>query len=165
MANVLAVAIWADGEYDDAEREAVTTIATDLGYTPMIFQKMVEGGVGGMLKSTDEKVNAILQDSAQKIIPSEKLQVYEAAIEIVLANSVIEHDEIDRLLAVAGALDIDIEEAVELILDMVNPDAEIEEEELVDTIASAGGDFDKLVDNVVELCDKIHDPETFAIIK
>ena len=48
---------------------------------------------------------------------------------------------------------------------MVNPDAEIEEEELVDTIASAGGDFDKLVDNVVELCDKIHDPETFAIIK
>lgn len=164
MANVLAVAIWADGEYDDAEREAVSEIAESLGYTPFIFQKMVEGGVGGMLKSTDESVNAILQDSASKILANERGQVYEAAIEIVLANSVIEHDEIDRLLAVAGALDIDMETAIDLICDMVNPET-VTEDEIIDTIESSASDFNTLVDKVVDLCDKIHDPETFAIFK
>lgn len=162
MANVLAVAIWADGEYDASERQAVSEIAEDLGYSPLIFQKLVEGGVGGMLKSTDEKVNAILEDSAKKILPAEKMPIYEAAIEIVLANSVIAYDEIERLIAVAGALDIDLEEAIEMIVDMVNPDVDAEED-IVNAIQSANGDYDKLVDNVIDLCDKVHDPETFAI--
>ncbi len=164
VANVLAVAIWADGEYDDAERATVSEIAETMGYTSFIFQKMVDGGVGGMLKSTEEKVNDILQASAKEIVPSEKQQVYEAAIEIVLANSVIAWDEIDRLLAVAGALDIDMEDAVEMIVDMVNPDVDAMDD-IIDTINAADGDFDKLVEGVIGLCEKVHDPETFAIEK
>lgn len=164
VANVLAVAIWADGEYDEAERATVTEIAESMGYPTIIFQKMVEGGVGGMLKSTEEKVNEILRASAKEIVPSEKEQIYEAAIEIVLSNSVIAYEEIDRLLAVAGALDVDMETAVTLIVDMVNPDVDAEED-IFEAINAANGDFDELVDRVVELCDKVHDPETFVVEK
>ena len=162
VANVLAVAIWADGEYDETERTAVREIAESMGYSTMIFEKMIEGGVGGMLKSDEVSVNNILQKSAKAIVDSEKGQVYEAAIEIVLSNSVIAYDEIDRLLAVAGALDINMEDAVELIVDMVNPDVDAEDD-IIATIEATAGDFDKLVEGVIDLCEKVHDPETFAI--
>ncbi len=164
VANVLAVAIWADGVYDDAERATVKEIAEGLGYDTLLLDKLVEGGVGGMLQSTDENVNNILQASAKEIVPSEKGPIYEAVIEVVLSDSVIAYDETERLLEVANALGIDMKEAITLFADMVNPDMDVKED--VDAvIASANGGMDALVKGVIDLCDKIHSPETFVIEK
>ncbi len=164
VANVLAVAIWADGEYDEDEQATVSEIAEALGFTPKILEKLVQGSFDGLIKSSDEKVNEILQTSAKAVLPSEKGIVYEAAIEIVLSDSVIGSDEISCLLEIAIALELDTAEAIRLIADAVNPEKDVDED-INALVASAKGNTDKLASHVVDLCEKILDPETFVIEK
>ncbi len=164
VANILAVTIWADGEFDDQERTTVGEIASTFGFGTLPFQKSVEGAVGSMLKSDDDKVNNILQKSAAEVLDSERAMVFEGAMEIAFSNSLVDYDIISRLLTVADALGIEDDEAITMIVDMVNEVADVDSEEIVGIVEGAA-DFDAEVKAVVELCDKIHDPESFVVEK
>lgn len=128
VANFLGFAIWADGEYDETEKEAVTEVAETFGFNTLMFNKAVEVALSRINPMNEEQVNAFLEKAAQDIDAEEIGEVFEAVLQMVLADGVLAETEVNNLLAIADALGMEPAQAVMLLCDMVKtePDLEVE---------------------------------------
>lgn len=128
VANFLGFAIWADGEYDETEKEAVTEVAETFGFNTLMFNKAVEVALSRINPMNEEQVNAFLEKAAQDVDAEEIGEVFEAVLQMVLADGVLAETEVNNLLAIADALGMEPAQAVMLLCDMVKtePDLEVE---------------------------------------
>lgn len=128
IASIVAATIWADGEYDEAEKIAVSEIADALEIDEKEFYDLVDAEVATIKTLDEEKIGDYIVNAAGEIDDEEVAIVYEAVLQIALSDGVLGAEEVSTLLAIADALGLDTETAVLLLADMVKtePDLEID---------------------------------------
>ena len=128
IASIVAATIWADGEYDEAEKIAVSEIADALEIDEKEFSALVDAEVATIKTLDKEKIGDYIVNAAGEIDDEEVAIVYEAVLQIALSDGVLGAEEVSTLLAIADALGLDTETAVLFLADMVKtePDLEID---------------------------------------
>lgn len=126
IATIIAAAIWADNVYDEAEKITVEEIADALDLNEAAFKKAVDAQVKALSKMSDNHANAALMDAAEAVDDDEIGIVYEAAMQMLLADGELSASEVSNLLVVANALGIEEEMAILLLADMVKSEPELE---------------------------------------
>jgi len=126
FAAVIAAAIWADGQYDEAEKVAVEEIAEAFELDEKEFKAAVDKQVKALEKMSDNQANAALQDAADGVDDEEIGEVFEAALEILITDNELSRSEVSNLLAIADALGIETEDAVLMLADLVKEESELE---------------------------------------
>ena len=126
VANFIGFAIWADGVYDDSEKETVIEIAEAFGFNVTKFNAVVDVALARIRPMSEEQVNQFLQKAAEEIPDEEIGLVFEAVLQVVVADGVLDEDEVNNLLAIADALGMEASQAVLLLCDMVKTEPELE---------------------------------------
>ena len=125
IATIIAAAIWADNVYDEAEKITVEEIADALDLNEAAFKKAVDAQVKALSKMSDNHANAALMDAAEAVDDDEIGIVYEAAMQMLLADGELTTSEVSNLLVMANALGIEEEIAILLLADMVKTEPEL----------------------------------------
>lgn len=126
VAAIIATAVWADGVYDESEKEAVVEIAEALELCPNEFSGEVENALKEIEEFDEKKLNKYLEEAATKVDGEDVEVIFEAVLEITLVDGVLSLSEVNNLLALAEYLGIDMGRAVLLLADMVKYDSELE---------------------------------------
>lgn len=125
IAAVIAAAIWADGVYDPAEEITVEEIAEALELDEEAFKAAVDKQVKALEKMSANQANAALKDAAEAVDDEEIGIVFEAAMQMLLADSELSRAEVSNLLVIAEALGIEDEDAILMLADMVKTEPEL----------------------------------------
>ena len=125
IATIIAAAIWADGVYDPAEKVTVEEIAEALELDEAAFKAAVEKQLEALEKMSDNQANAAMLDAAESVDDEEIGIVFEAAMQMLLADSELSRAEVGNLLVIADALGIEAEDAILLLADMVKEEPEL----------------------------------------
>ena len=125
IAAVIAAAIWADGVYDPAEEITVEELAEALELDEKAFKAAVDKQVKALEKMSDNQANAALKDAAEAVDDEEIGIVFEAAMQMLLADSELSRAEVSNLLVIAEALGIEEEDAILMLADMVKTEPEL----------------------------------------
>lgn len=126
LAALLSAAVWADGEYVEAEKEAVAEVADALEIAPEELEAAVSTEVSKISGMDEEALSEYLLDAGEAVDESEAGIVFEALLQVVLADSELSRSEVSTLLSVAEAIGIEVEDAVLMLADMVKTEEDIE---------------------------------------
>ena len=126
IAQVIASAIWADGEYDEAEKLAVNEIADALELDVTQFNEAVNSEIESIKNLTEEELSQYILDAAEGVDEEELDLVFEAVLQMIISDNVLSTSEISIALAIADALSIEQEVAVLLLADLVKSEPELE---------------------------------------
>lgn len=124
LSTFLAAAIWADGEYDEFEKEFVNDLSEELEVAtlPVILDKEIKATE----KMSEEALADQLEEAAKKVAKGEAEGVLTLCLQMMCADAFLAQDEVDNYFAFAEILGIDEETASTLLDEFVN-----EEEELI----------------------------------
>ena len=125
LAAIAATAIWADGEYDEAEQIVLEEIAEALEIDESELKAEVESALQEIENQSEEAVDAYLNAHAAKVAEDEAEVVYMAALQIVLVDGILSADEVNNLLSIASALGLGTDTAVLLLADMVKEESDL----------------------------------------
>ena len=128
LAAYVAVAIWADGEYDEAEKIVLEEIADAFELNEAEFIAAVEAALAEIDNKSEEEIEEYLREHSVEIEEEEAEAIYLAALQIVLVDGVLGADEVSNLLAIASTLGIDDEVAILHLVEMVKEEPELEVE-------------------------------------
>lgn len=128
LAAFAAVAIWADGEYDEAERVALEEIAEAFELDEATLKQEVDAAYAEIENKSEEEVNDYLYAHSAEIEDDEADYVFEAMLEILLIDGVLSSEEVSNLMSMAGALGIDEERAILMLVDMAKEETDLEVE-------------------------------------
>ena len=128
LAAYVAVAIWADGEYDEAEKIVLEEIADAFELNEAEFIAAVEAALAEIENKSEEEIEEYLREHSVEIEEEEAEAIYLAALQIVLVDGVLGADEVSNLLAIASTLGIDDEVAILHLVEMVKEEPELEVE-------------------------------------
>ena len=126
IAAVVATSIWADGEYDKAEKIAVEEIADAFELDATEFAKEVEAAIAEIEPMDEEQVNNYILEHSAEVEDEEAAMLYEAVLQIITIDGVVGTDEMENALSIASALGLDEAQAVLLFADLVREEPEIE---------------------------------------
>lgn len=126
IAALVASAIWADGEYDEAEKIAVEEIAEAFELDAALFAQEIDAAVAELGTMDEEQVNNYILEHSAEVDDDEAAMLYEAALQIITIDGVVGVEEIDNVLAIASALGLDDAQAVLLFADLIREEPEIE---------------------------------------
>lgn len=126
IAALVASAIWADGEYDEAEKIAVKEIAEAFELDAALFTQEIDAAVAELGTMDEEQVNNYILEHSAEVDDDEAAMLYEAALQIITIDGVVGVEEIDNVLAIASALGLDEAQAVLLFADLIREEPEIE---------------------------------------
>ena len=121
----VAVAIWADGEYDEAEKIVLEEIADAFELNEAEFIAAVEAALAEIENKSEEEIEECLREHSVEVEEEEAEAIYLAALQIVLVDGVLGADEVSNLLAIASTLGIDDEVAILHLVDMVKEEPEL----------------------------------------
>ena len=119
LAAFVATAIWADGEYDEAEKIVLEEIAEAFELNEAEFIAAVEAALAEIENKSEEEIEEYLREHSVEIEEEEAEAIYLAALQIVLVDGVLGADEVSNLLAIASTLGIDDEVAILHLVEMV----------------------------------------------
>ena len=125
IAAIIAAAIWADGVYDPAEEITVEEIAEALELDEAKFKEAVNKCVKGLNGLSENQANAVLKDAAEAVVDEEIGIVFEATMQMLLADSELSRAEVSNLLVIAEALGIEDEDAILMLADMVKTEPDL----------------------------------------
>lgn len=128
LAAFAAVAIWADGEYDEAERVALEEIAEAFELDEATLKQEVDAAYAEIENKSEEEVNDYLYAHSAEIEDEEADYVFEAMLEIILIDGVLSSEEVSNLMSMASALGIDEERAILMLVDMAKEETDLEVE-------------------------------------
>lgn len=126
IAAITATAIWADGEYDEAEKVVVEAISEALELNASEFTQEVEAALAEIEPMDEEQVNSYILEHSAEVEDEEAEILYEAALEVITVDGVVGAEEIENILAIASALGIDEARAVLLFAEIVKEESELE---------------------------------------
>lgn len=126
LAVFLATSIWADGEYNEAEKITLGEIADALELDKEKLVAETDIALAEIEKMDEDKVNDYLIEMGAEIDEDEAVMVYMAAMQIVTTDGVLSVEEVDNLLSIATALGIDESYAMLLLIDLVKEEPELE---------------------------------------
>jgi uncharacterized tellurite resistance protein B-like protein len=122
----IAVSIWADGVYEEVEKETLSEIADALELDEQSFVKEVEEYVEKIKDASEEEVNSLLSAAGEAVADDERFLVFEVVLEMILCDRVMTREESENLVAMAEALKIEMADALLLVADMVKSEPEMD---------------------------------------
>ena len=125
LAAYAATAIWADGEYDEAEKIALEEIAEAYEFDYELLAKEVEAALEEIKDKSEEEIDEYLRTHSVEVEDEEAELIYMAALQIVLVDGVLGTEEVSNLLSIASTLGMDDEMAILLLADMVKEEPEL----------------------------------------
>ena len=121
LASFLAAAVWADGEYDEFEKQLVEEMAEALDIKAL--DKDLTEAISKTENMSEDELADILEKEALNVSPEEKEGVLMLCLQMMSADAYLGGDEIENFFSFADILGVD-EDAAETMLDEY-----IEEEE------------------------------------
>lgn len=128
LATILATTIWADGEYDEAEKISVEEIAEAFELDVNELLAAVNAEVEAISALDEEKVNEVLLQNAAEVDEEEAELVLQAVLQIATVDGVLCEEEVDNILSIASALGVNEARAVLMLADLVKDEPELEVE-------------------------------------
>lgn len=125
LAAFAAVAIWADGEYDEAEKIALEEIADAFELDADALKQEVEVALTEIEPKNEDELNDYIYAHSVEIDDEEAEMIFEALAEIVLIDGVLSSDEVNNLMSMATALGIDDSRAILMLVDMAKEEEDI----------------------------------------
>ncbi len=126
LAAFLATAIWADGEYDEAEKIVLGEIADAMELCKDSLTAETEAAIAELQQMDEDKVNEYLIENSAEIDEEDAPLVYMAVMQIVTTDGILAVEEVDILLSIASALGIEESYAMLLLIDLVKEEPELE---------------------------------------
>ena len=126
LATILATTIWADGEYDEAEKISVEEIAEAFELDVNELLAAVNAEVEAISALDEEKVNEVLLQNAAEVDEDEAELVLQAVLQIATVDGVLCEEEVDNILSIASALGVNEARAVLMLADLVKDEPELE---------------------------------------
>lgn len=126
LATILATTIWADGEYDEAEKISVEEIAEAFELDVNELLAAVNAEVEAISALDEEKVNEVLLQKAAEVDEEEAELVLQAVLQIATIDGVLCEEEVDNILSIASALGVNEARAVLMLADLVKDEPELE---------------------------------------
>ena len=121
----IAGAIMADGTFDDAEVNAIQSIANSLNINEQDLLDDVNTEIEKQDEMSDEELEAYLIEIEGELDNEEMMELFQVCLVVILADGVLCKEETAILLAFAEILKIDPVYATLMIAYMVNKDPEI----------------------------------------
>lgn len=126
IASILAALIWADGEYSEIERETLAEIAEALGIDSRALSMNVTAALVELKGLDEEKATGFAVKHAAKVDDSETGEIFQAILQMALCDNVLTYGEVNNILTLAEALDIERSAAVLMLCDLVKTEPELE---------------------------------------
>ena len=126
IAAITATAIWADGEYDEAEKVVVAEIAEAFELDAAALAQEVEAALSEIEPMDEDQVNNYILEHSAEVEDEEAPALYEAALQIITVDGVVGVEEIDNVLSIASALGLDEAQAVLLFAELVREEPELD---------------------------------------
>ena len=126
IAAIIATTIWADGEYDAAEKEVVSEIADAFELNADEFEAAVDSAVAAVEPMNEEEVNAYILEHSGEVEDEEAEIILQAVLQVITVDGVIGVEEVDNFLSIASALGVDDARAVLMLADIVKDEPELE---------------------------------------
>lgn len=103
IAAFLATAVWANGYFAEEEKDQLQEIANALEIDADTLTAAVDEEITKLDSMNEEEAGEYLVEHASRIEEDEAEALMECAIEIVLADNIIERDEVETLFDLADA--------------------------------------------------------------
>lgn len=126
IAALVATAIWADGEYDAAEKVVVAEIADAFELDAEEFAAAVEAELAAVEPMNEDEVNAYILEHSAEVDDEEAEMLLQAVLQVVIVDGVLGEEEVDNVLSIATALGIDDARAVLMLADLVKEEPELQ---------------------------------------
>ncbi len=126
IAALVATSIWADGEYDAAERVVVAEIADAFELDVDEFAAAVEAELAVVEPMNEEEVNAYILEHSAEVDDDEAEMLLQAVLQMVIVDGVLAEEEVENVLSIASALGIDESRAVLMLADLVKEEPELQ---------------------------------------
>ena len=121
LSSFLAAAVWADGEYDEFEKQLVEEMAEALEIKAL--DKDLDEAISKTESMSEDELADLLEKESKNVAPEEKEGMLMLCLQMMSAGAYLGSDEIENFFSFADILGID-EDAAEAMLDEY-----IEEEE------------------------------------
>mgnify|MGYP003292154891 CR=1 FL=1 len=128
IAALVATTIWADGEYDEAEKIVVGEIAEAFELNAVEFAAAVEAELAVVEPMNEEDVNAYILEHSAEVEDDEAEMLLQAVLQVVIVDGVLGEDEVENVLSIASALGINESRAVLMLADVVKEEPELQVE-------------------------------------
>lgn len=124
FASFLAAAVWADGEYGEAEKAFLFDLAEDmeLPTIPIVVEKEIKATEN----MTEEEIGDYLEKAAKHVFKGEEEGILTLCLHMLCADAVLSQDEVDNYIAFAEILGVEEERANAILDEFVD-----EEEDLI----------------------------------
>lgn len=126
VARLMSAIIAAGGEYGEQEQAVVLEVAEALKYEEQGFFTAVESALDEVDALGEDHLNEFIQKQASQVADEEIGLVFEAALELSLADRVLTIAEAEMLHAIADAIGVSTPMATLLIADMIKEEDDIE---------------------------------------
>ena len=126
IAALVATSIWADGEYDAAEKIVVEEIADAFELNAEELAAAVEAELAVIEPMDEEAVEAYILEHSAEVDDDEAEMLLQAVLQVVIVDGVIGEEEIENVLSIASALGINESRAVLMLADLVKDEPELQ---------------------------------------
>lgn len=126
IAALIATSIWADGEYDEAEKIAVSEIAEAFELNENDLNTAIDTELAVVEQMDEDQVNTYILEHSAEIDDEEAEIILEALLQIVIIDGVLDEEEVENILSIASALGIDDARAVLMLADLVKDEPELQ---------------------------------------
>lgn len=124
LASFIAAAIWADGEYNEFEKEFIAELGDGLGIKD--FEKVLESEIAAVESMSEDDLADYLEKNAKGVNAKEKEGVLAICLQALCADAFLSQDEIDNFFAFADILEVDEDAAQDILDEFID-----EEEDLI----------------------------------
>ena len=128
IAALVATAIWADGEYDAAEKVVVEEIADAFELNAEELAAAVEAELAAIESMNEEEVNAYILEHSAEVDDEEAEMLLQAVLQVVIVDDILGEEEVENILSIASALGINESRAVLMLADLVKEEPELQVE-------------------------------------
>lgn len=128
IAAIVATTIWADGEYDEAEKIAIGEIADAFELNAEEFAAAIDEELAVIEPMDEEGVNNYILEHSAEVDEEEVEMLLQAVLQVVIVDGVLGEEEVENILSIASALGIDDSRAVLMLADLVKEEPELQVE-------------------------------------
>lgn len=126
IAAIVATSIWADGEYDAAEKIVVGEIADAFELNAQELAAAVEEELAVIEPMDEEGVNNYILEHSAEVDDEEAEMMLQAVLQVVIVDGVLGEEEVENILSIASALGINESRAVLMLADLVKDEPELQ---------------------------------------
>ncbi|MBR3877068.1 MAG: TerB family tellurite resistance protein [Bacteroidaceae bacterium] len=126
IAALVATSIWADGEYDAAEKIVVEEIADAFELNAEDLSAAVEQELEVIKPMSEDEVNAYILEHSAEVEDEEAEMLLQAVLQVVIVDGVLGEEEVENVLSIASALGVDDARAVLMLADLVKEEPELQ---------------------------------------